>query len=84
MVMLVNIAENITVSFPVKRVLDKDRQVFVLARPKRPFDIIKAGQPARVVGPSIGKFDIVAQMTIESINNGREGLCVRLAGQAAA
>jgi hypothetical protein len=81
MVMLINIADNIMVSFPIKSVLNKDRNVFVLDRSKQPLEIIRTGQSARVVALHADRYETLVQTKIHSVTSGANGLRVRLAGQ---
>ena len=84
MVMLINIADNIIVSFPIKSVLNKDRNVFVLDQPKQPFEIIRTGQSARVVALNADRYETLVQTKIHSVTSGADCLRVRLAGQVPA
>ena len=79
MVMIVKIADNVTVSLPVKSRQEGERDTFFLDGSNQPKDIIKTGQPARVVAMKGDGYETVLERKIRSVKWEQEGVQVRLA-----
>ena len=79
MVMIVKIADNVTVSLPVKSRQGGKRDTFLLDGSNQPKDIIKTGQPARVVAMKEDGYETVLERKIRSVKWEQEGVQVRLA-----
>jgi hypothetical protein len=80
MVMMVKIADNVTVSLPVKSQQEGEKDTFLLDSSNQPEGIIRSGQAARVVALNNDQYETVMERKIRSVKWEQEGVQVRLAG----